>query len=356
MADLDVEQTQVTNLTNTVEDFMVDSQSLDAATHDETPWDFPNASRNIGYYKEIPELKKAIDSLAIWTTGKGWTSEIDEPTLNRLTGSGEQTFQNIMWNMIVMKKVIGDSFAEIIRNSKGTTLINLRPISAERMRVIYNEDGVIKRYEVKKTDKTWEKFQPENILHLSNDRVGDEIHGTSVIDACKWVIDARNESLSDARIVFHRNAFPARIIEVDSEDPDKINAVIKQYENAIKKGEVIVVPKGTVTVTDSTITIQDPIAWISYLENFFYQAVGIPRVIATSEGFTEAGGKIGFLTFEPIYTAEQKMLEADIWNQLAIRVKFNRPPSLDKPMQEEEQKNAGQVGFQSNDVTAGVGE
>ena len=146
------------------------------------------------------------------------------------------------------------------------------------------------------------------------------------------------------------------VLYIDSDNEDKRNQLIQQYENAIKNGEVLVLPKDTAKLDNAQITPQQRLEWIRYLENFFYQAVGVPRIIATSEGFTEAGGKVGFLTFEPIYTSEQTILESDLFNQLAFKITFNRPPSLQGTTQEDEQKNAGQVGFQPNDTTAGVGE
>jgi len=76
--------------------------------------------------------------------------------------------------------------------------------------------------------------------------------------------------------------------------------------------------------------------------------------MATSEGFTEAGGKVGFLTFEPIYTNEQTLLEADLRAQLAIEIKFNRPPSLSGVVSEDEEKNTGQLGIQPKDSEATI--
>lgn len=354
MAELDISKSSTTSLASKVSDFSVNQKALDFSNDtDETFWDFEEATRNIGYYKSIPELKKAIDFLAIWTVGKGYEcSTYTKVILEHLDGWGEDTFLSILWNLVVMKKVVGDSFAEIIRDEDGT-LLNLKPISAERMRIVVGKNGRIKRY-VYKSIKGDKNFKRNEILHLSNDRVGDEIHGTSVIDACKWVIDARNEALRDYRVVLHRNVIPVRIIEVDTDDTTKRDLLIRQYEDAIKKGEVLVIPKGTVSIADNTITIQDPTTWISYLENYFYQAVGVPRIIATSEGYSEAGGKVGFLTFEPIYSFEQKLLEADMWNQLGIKITFNRPPSLSGVEQQNEEKNSGQLGIQPNETEASI--
>jgi hypothetical protein len=352
MAQLDVSKAAVTD-TSGLADYSVSSQVLDSPQDQkETYWDFPNAPENLGYYKTIPELKKAIDALAIWTVGKGLeTDGITKAQLELINGWGEDSFLSICENMIVQKKVFGDGFAEIIE--EGDRLVNLKPLYAGDMRVIVNKQGIIIRYEHRVGKNAPRTLMPKNVLHLCNDRIASQIHGTSVIEACKWVIDARNEALTDHRIVIHRNRVPVRIIEVDTDNTRKRNALITEYQEAIKKGEVLVIPKGTVEIKDNTVNIQDPIAWITYLENFFYQAVGIPRVIATSENYTEAASKVGYLTFEPIYTREQTLLEADAYSQLALRFKFNRPPSLMGVMQESEAKNTGQLGIQPNEVQAG---
>jgi hypothetical protein len=351
MSELDVSKSTTTNTSSSVSDYSVDLKALDTTGYaqDETTWTFSEATQNYGYYKQIPELKKAIDALAIWTAGKGYDTDVGtQVILENLEGWGKDTFNSIIQNMIVVKKIIGDSFAEIVRNDKGS-LINLKPISPERMRIIVGKNGIIKRYE-QLTANGFKKFEPYEIFHLCNDRIGDEIHGTSVITACKWVIDARNEAMTDYRKVLHRNVVPVRIIEIDTDDTVKRNALITQYEEAIKMGEVLVIPKGTVEITETQIKIQDPIAWIQYLENFFYQAVGVPRVIATSENYSEASSKIGFLTFEPTYTNEQTLLEANLWSQLGLRLTFNRPPSLMNTLQSSEAKNTGQTNFQPKDM------
>lgn len=352
MSDLNIAKTTV--LERDIDDYSVDPAALDAATTDESTWDFKDASQNLGYYKTIPELKKAVDALAMWTTGKGYKCALpdSEAILDHISGWGKDCFATVMFGMVVMKKVIGDAFAEIVRDDKSGKIINLKPISPERMRIVTNKKGIIKRYEYKNNDKTPPtKFKPEQIFHLTNDRIADEIHGTSVIDACKWVIDARNEAMTDYRKVLHRNVIPVRIIEVDTEDVTKRNAFMTEYKDAIQKGEVLVIPKGTVEFKEDQITIQDPSTWIQYLENFFYQAVGIPKIIlGGSEQFTEATSKVGYLTFEQVYMTEQSNLEYEIWNQLAIDLQFERPVSLKDSIQSSEAKNTGQVGMQPNDM------
>jgi hypothetical protein len=220
------------------------------------------------------------------------------------------------------------------------------------MRVVFGENGRIKRYEQLKQLKVIKKFKTEEIFHIVNDRIGDEMRGTSDIECCEWVINAIEEARRDYRVLLHRNVIPVRIIEVDTEDSVKRNKLMTEYQEAIRKGEVLVIPKGVVEFKNDQIQIQDPLNWIQSLENYFYLAVGIPRVIASPDGTSEGTSKIGYLLFEPIYTYRQTLLEADIWNQLQIKLTFERPPSLMSNMQENESKNTSQTSIQPKDVTA----
>jgi len=350
----DIRETTTTNLLNEVSDINIGAQVLDSAESDEYFYDNPNFSEYLGYYKEIPELKKAIDALAIWTVGKGYeTDALTQAILESLTGHGKDNDDTLLFNLFVIKKVNGDAYAQIIRRESDNELINLKILNPSRVRVVFGKDGMIKRYEYQQNDKKFKTIPKEEMLHLINDKVGDEVHGTSIIEACKWVIDARAESMEDWRRILHRSTI--RIIEVDDDNPDTLSTLKTEYKEAIKNGEVLLVPKGNTAFPNAPLNYIDPQNWIQYLENFFYQAVGVPRVIATSENFTEASSKIGYLSFEPIYTREQQILEAELWNQLQIKMTFSRPASLAGALEREEEQNSVQTGFQPNDVQAGVG-
>lgn len=355
MANTDLSSVTVTQLEN-IDDYSVNTQSLDLSESKNITWVNTKWSEYLGYYKQIPELKKAIDALGMWTVGKGWTASNETTNqLNKWIGWGEDSFQSIMWNLFVVKKINGDSFAEIIRNDKGT-ITNLKPLSPDRIKIVLNEKGLITGYEeLNKHNKTQRKFEPNQIFHLSNDRVGAEIHGVSVVEACKWVIDARNESMSDWRRLLHRSTI--RVIEVDVDNTAKIIDLRDQYKEAIASGEVLIVPKDNVSFPDAPINFIDPQNWIRYLENQFYQAVGVPKIIlGGSQEFTEASSKIGYLTFEQVYMSEQRELESDLWNQLAIKIKFERPVSLKNEVQQSESKNTGQTSFQPTETIPGRNE
>jgi len=354
MSELNISKTSVTDLN--IQPYTTTAQALDYSSGDEVNVDFPKAAKYFGYYKKYGQLKKAIDTLWIYVCGKGYTAETprQDQTLKDLRGFGEDTSHSIFWSLGVTSMIQGDAFAEIIRDPDTGRLLNLKPISPERMRIVYGKNGLIKRYEQINLPNKPTKFQPEDIFHIRNDAIADEQRGTSVIEACEWVIDALEEARRDYRVVLHRNVVPVRIIEVDTDDATKRNAFMAEYKTAIEKGEVLVIPKGAVSFSQDTIKIQDPIAWIQSLENYFYLAVGIPRVIASPDGLSEGSSKVSYLIFEPIYTYRQVLLEADIWNQLSIGIKFNRPASLQDNIQSNEAKNTSQTGFQPNDMAVGL--
>lgn len=364
MAATDFSQTTTTDLKGTVPDFSVSLKTTDSpSVSGETYWDSPNWTRNYGYYSDIPELHQAINAVATYTVGKGWTADIN--TTNRLkliTGRGEESFQSIMWNMIVVKKANGDSFAEIISFPNGGRWFNLKTLNPSSTRIVYNEKGRIIRYEeLDQKGKPNRTLKPKQIFHLSNDRVANETHGTSIIDSCKWVIDARNEAMADWRRILHRSTI--RILYVDEDDATKLTTLKTQYADAIKNGEVLILPakRGgdmNMEMGDyATPPMQPFMETIRYYENFFYQAAGTPKaILGGTETFTEASSKTAVFTFDQIWMTEQSLLEEDLQKQLGIEVKFNRPTSLKDNMVQSEAANTGQLGIQPTETQVGRNE
>lgn len=359
MVEFDVSQATTTNFTGTVPDFIVNQIALDAANpgNDETFWYFSNAATYYGYYFTIPEIFSAANALATWTVSRGWiTPDIRmKITLEHVQGMGKDSFTQIMWNHEVVKLVVGDAFIEVKR--KDDIIINLIPISPERVRIVFNKEGMIKRYDAWNKAE-WRAIKKEDMIHSSNKRLGDQLHGTSQIEASKFIINARNEALSDERIIKHRDK-ALGIAYYKTDKAGKIAYANSQIENAVKNGEMVGLPEDTAKIEPyPSRSSEDRTGWISYLENFFYQVFGVPRSIASSDGTSEVGGKMGHVIFEPIYTKEQIDLEDDLWNQAAIKIKFNRPPSLGglEPSNpaEDMAKNTGQQNLQPNDATVNM--
>jgi hypothetical protein len=360
MGETDIGQLTNTTLNSSIDNFDIGTTDTDGVVEAGKEVEYQNTewSTYLAYYKECPQLKQACKALSFWTVGKGYTaSNADKVALEGITGHGTENIISILMDMIQVSMFARESYAHIIRNDKGT-IINLKKLNPGVMKVIYNEEGLIKRYEQTArigSTKAIKKFKPREIFHLTYDRVADESHGTSITEVVKWFLDAKKEAEADWRRISHRSSI--RVMYVDVDDTTRLNTIKTQYATGIKNGELLLIPakKGEAEFEDLTLPpIEAFMRWIEHLENVFYQQVGVPRVIATSENYTDAGAKTGFLTFEPVYTTLQKILEMEMWNQLAIRIKFNRPPSLSNDLKQDEAKD-GPIGFQPSDAQAGAG-
>ena len=351
MAELNISSATTTNLAGSVPDWIVQSKHLDSLTaQEETYVYFENAQKHFGYYLTIPEIFNAANALATWSVSRGYKCDPHlKAQLDNIKGMGNDSFSKLMWNHLVVKIVVGDSFIEVKRG-KDNLILNMIPISPERIRIVYNKKGLIKRYD-SWNGSEWKEIPKNNMLHSSNKRIGDQLHGTSQIEPSEFIIRAIQEALEDEKTIKHRDK-ALGIAYYETDKAGKISFANRQIEKAVKNGEMVGLPKDTVKIEPyPSRSSEDRTGWIQYLENRFYQNFGVPRSIASSDGTSEVGGKMGHVIFEPIYTKEQVDLEEDLETQQSIIVKFNRPPSLGGMQPEiDESKNTGQIRIQPNDT------
>lgn len=351
-ADVDVKKT-----------YKVDAVDTDAA-FDQPETEYLNShwAQYLGYYKQIPELQVAIDAVATWTVGKGF--EADEPTttlLDTISGWGKDTFNSILENLIRTYHIGGDAFAEIIRDDN-KIIINLKPLDPGVMKTVVNRQGRIIRYEQinkVKSETRIKKFQPEQIFHLSRNRVADEIHGQSIISAVEKIILMRNEIMDDWRRVLHRNIDPVTIYHLDTDDPGEIATFKKIADTARGKGENLYIPKGAVEIDKDALAPNEslnPLATIELLNQYFFQAVGVPDIIVgSSKVLTEASAKIAYLAFEQRIKEEQLFVEEEMLAQLNIEIKLVFPASLKNELisdEPQEPEVEAPTGVEPNDTTA----
>lgn len=340
-----------TNFTDNVPNFIVESMALDIANSDssETYVYYEKATENYGYYFNHPQIASRVNSLCTWGFGQGYTT-IDramEVILKKIDGNGKETFNSIVWNHEAVMLMNGDAFCEIIRNDKGT-LVNLINISPERVKTVFKGPR-IQRYEIY-NGKKWVRKNINEIWHSFNNKIGDQTHGTSDIQSNKNVNDAMIEAFEDERVIKHRDK-ALGIVYYKTNNTGKIAYANSQIEKAVKDGEMVGMPEDTAKIEAyPSKSSEDRQSWLSYVENLGYQTGGVPRSLVTSDGTSEVGGINGHLIFEPIYGRQQLDRENELWSQVAIKIKFNRPPSLAPKTQENAEKNTGQTAIQPNEA------
>lgn len=344
MPETDIGSADYGDKKNTITDWSVTATSTDGANDQkETTWDNSNWTTYFGYYKLVPELAAAIDAKATWTIGKGFKADdLVTMQLSMIRGWGKDSFNTILENAVRTYHIGGDSFCEIIRDKK--RIINLKPLSPESMRIVANRQGIIIRYEqINKVQGTKNKrWQPEDIFHLARNRVADEIHGVSIIPAVEEIIKMRQEAMSDYKKLLHRNVFPVRIWYLDTDKASAIAAFKAKADKAYTQGENIYIPKGTVETeiaavpTNSTL---NPLPWIQQLNQYFFQATGVPQIIVGgAQEITEASAKIGYLAFEQVIEEEQLFVEEQVLAQLGTKIDLTFPASLQNEMLSDNRK------------------
>lgn len=308
-------------------------------------WNNPNASKYYGFYYDVGEFRAAINAFATWVIGRGYdTDNRTKAILDNITGWGEDSFQSIIWNMLCVKKFSGDSYSEIMRNDKGT-LINLKPLDARRIKHLANEKGILTGYKYIQANGKEREFKTQDILHFCNDRILDEPHGTAVTSAVEWVCEALKEAYIDWRRIMHKSSL--LIFYVDEQDTARQTTLKTQMADAIKRGDVMILTCKPEEARLEPVQAPPAQAWLIYVNNLedkFYKQLGVPKVVlgGTAEN-TEASAKVGVISYEPIWVREITELEQDLWNQLAIKLKIRKQPSLMDNMQADEKANTGQT-------------
>ena len=359
MSELKVGSSAIGDNTSTFKDFSVDPQELDNA-RDQKDTEYINQrwGQQLGYYKSIPELKAAIDTKARWIVGKGFKShEITEIALSAIKGFGKDVFNSILENQIRVKEIGGDSFAEIIRDEEGN-LINLKPISPGSIKTIANRAGIISRYEqIDRPSKSFPRriwgqiigkkanlrFKPEQMFHLCRDRVADEIHGVSLIDAVEDVILAYNEACKDYKTMLHRNIYPVRVWTLDTDDVAEIATFKAKAAECKYKGEDIFIPKGVVETELQGVppnATLNPMAWIADRRKAFWRAIGCPEItVGGSQEFSESASKIALIAFEQVVGEGQLDIEEQVLSQLNLETDLERPVTIQNELISDDSKS-----------------
>lgn len=349
MTETNIGSAVASNLASAIADYQVEAAKLDGAGSGETRWINSDYAKRYGYYKKIPELCAAIDAKATWTIGKGFVSdEVTSMILSAVKGFGKDTFNTILENMVRTYHINGDAYAEIITDDNGV-LINLKPLNPETVVHIVNSKGKIIAYEQINVDKKPTRLSVDKIFHLSRNRNADEIHGTSLIEALETIILMRNEAMSDWKRVLHRNIEPLWIFHLDTDDTTKIATFKATMDAARGNGECMYIPKGAVVpelVTTAANATLNPLSWIQSLNQYFFQAVGVPDIIlGSSTNLTEASAKIAYLAFQQTIEEEQLFIEEQVLAQLNLSIKLEFPASLENEMLSDKPK------VEENEVT-----
>ena len=358
MSETEIGSAVASELTATVTLFSVDPRSLEGPTDlKDNTWINDKWEDQLGFYDSIPELRAVIDAVATWTVGKGFTA--DEQTtmlLNTIRGHGKDTLNIVLENMIRVMMIGGDSYALQTRD-KEDNLLNIRPLDPGSMRIHMNEKGMLTHYtQVSKISKGEQKYELEEIFHLSRNRIGDEMHGISLITALETIIKMRNESMQDQQLLMHRNVKPITIFSLDFDNPAKVAAFKAIADNVVDAGENMYIPKGNVEVERVSVpqfSTLNPLPWIQALNSYFYQATGGTDIVIGGSGeLTDANAKIKYLAYEQNIRENQMQITEQFLAQINLEIDLEFPASLENDLLSGKDKAGSMTAAKPNDVVS----
>lgn len=329
--------TSASNLqgTKNLDSFIIPSKSTDI--NDYTP----EFNKWHGMYREVAEARSTLDVWCKWIIGEELIMNSSTRKLtNRIRGNGLDTFRTILINHKRTSKICGDSFIEIIRD-RANRVINLKLLDPSSITVRANNKGIIRLYiqskskivnGVKETQTI--TFQPEDIWHLANDRIADEIHGISELEKLDKIVKWRQQAMMDMSIVFHRYVKPLLQIKAKTDDPVELAALAANYNNAFKNFENIIIPEGIVDEVERIAIPQfatlDPLPWLIFLRSYFTESSGVPDIIrGKSDEVSLAAGKLNVHSYIQKISMEQLEYSEDCEAQTGLKISFTKPEAID---------------------------
>lgn len=333
-----------------------------------TPYDFTDWRENYGLFLDDPHFANAILNNADWIWGGGWESDdLTEVRTETWNGWGKDTALDIFLNMEIVCGIEGDAMAQIIWNNKEERdyPINLKPLNIGSMRIWVDKKGIIKKYSqmdrTGSTHKVIQDFDPQDIFHLTIDRIGDQIHGTGKARRLKKYILAQGESFEDNKKVMHREAKPVIMFKLKTEDTTKIQNFKTRVQEAMRMStdNIMFIPDDENIVSYEVLKINTPspilMEWKDSVRKDMYSTIGSPELLSDSSGATESGGKIGNLNFSQIVRKRQLQRELQVKGQLHLNINLIPPKSIEEALVEDSMKDGSlqQLNFQPQDAQGG---
>ena len=335
-----IKSTQTSELDQTIKIQTTASEDVDrAGGNKETTWQSTNWTIYNGYYKKHLSVKSVINKLGMWTVGKGYKG--NEEILGKIKGWGKDTFNKIIDNLIRIKHINGDSYAEIIRDKSGK-LINLKPLNPGEMIHVVNSQGMLKEYKQTLTDGTEKTYELDKIFHMSLNRTADEIHGTSDIEALITFLDKIKQLDEDMSVMFHRFVVPLVIWKLNTDDTTAMSSFKANSKVARNGGDDMVIPETAVSwdLLEAGKNGIDPMNWRNKWTEEVIKGGGVPALIMSIEaGTTEASAKMVYLAFQQVIEKEIRDTKDDIKLQLGLDVDFDFPARIEENLGEDEGKD-----------------
>ena len=342
MVGRDYQNTDTTDPTAQLEVQTTDAKDVDRPGQ-ASPWQSNTWTIHNAYYEEHISAKAVINKVADWSIGKGANTEKSSTgkILDRIRGSGKETAEEVFKNQIRVRHIDGDSYAEIC-GGKGSALKNLKPLNPAAMKVYHNEFGMMSHYGYKWTDQEEQRFELDEIFHLTLNRTADSTHGIGDIASLISFLDKIKQLDADMSVFFHLYVVPMILWEIKSSKPADIAKFKADHKIAKNSGTDIIIPDKAVgwDMIEGGKSGIDPLKWRQTWVEEVTKGGGVPALIMAIEaGTSEASSKMVYLAWQQVIEDEQNYLEKQIKLQLGLDVTFEFPARIEENLGEDEGKD-----------------
>jgi len=253
---------------------------------------------------------------------------------------------SVLLDAVNFALVYGDSFIEIVRNSKGeiTQLKNVNPIT---MNIDFDEFGTVKGFYQKIEGRDMPPLKPEDIIHIKLFSRPDSPYGISLIQPSLPTISrkmAADEAISNAIVRHGTTKYVVKVGDKETIPPVSVfNQIKEEFEDIGSMNEFII--PGVIEI--STIDEKGVPGVEEYFNYFQTQVIigmlTLEEALGMGAGSTEATAKIKEIMYERMIKSFQlkisNQVRKDLFNYILesngfepdiVRMRFNSVTDADE--------------------------
>lgn len=282
-------------------------------------------------YESIPIIKGAVDKYVAFTTGADYDIESKKEGVKNHWVRFRNDFDfDVLLRYIVRDMLVyGSSFTELIWKNK--TIVGLKLLDPKTMYVKRSDKGVVSGYTQVFGKNYYDKekqitFKPEEVMHLSYNRLNNSPYGTSIIRPLYGEGDETSLIKNYLRLEINAGKIVAKIagaktiISMGSELRQPNQADIDRLTDKLyasrDKTEWAVPWDVKFSVLDYKNKVLDLKPFFDHLEKQMIYGLGVPPVLMGTEGVAEGLATVQLEAFERKIGSIQLAISHGLENKL----------------------------------------
>ena len=293
-------------------------------------------------------------AVASWSMS-GRDSERCQKKFEGVTGRGNETFQDVVQNLLTQTLLCGDSFATIEDNP-----FNLKVHASDEV-TIHVKNHKIDHYMLSHDTR---KIPPQRMLHISKGRVGAMVHGQSSLSPIAQFAMAHRDVIQVELETISRKIRPGLLIYATPEPSDenetgfeKLRETFKTYDQQ-GSTEMFVSPDTVERVEKIGVSEGQTVNSLPILQYFDKLIMNVMRcseiILGTGTVNSEETARHQFTGFRQAVRFDQQLLERNIKNKVLRKLCAGNTPDINFSYATEPEEEAFARNMQAAQTIAGL--